>query len=183
MKKSRTYYAMLFSIVGLIILLGLSLYLGISGWYFSNSFTQQGDLILGTTVELSAKNNQASSASFSFSGGYLKNEKLSQIINVKNDSTEGKSLLRAKVLVFMSDNTVANMGLVTNEHWALNEDGYYYYDEEVIAQSKVNLASYVVLGEQQLCGEKKYIMTVIVEALDSTLDYKTIWKVDPLQNV
>ena len=177
MKKTDKQFGWLFAVITLSCLLALSIYLGVSGWYFSSGFSQEGDIILGNSVDLSIGKNSATSTSFSFSGGYLEGEKLPQIINIKNAEDDGQLYLRAKVYVFMSDNAIANMSLVTNENWAYNpEDGYYYYNDKLIAQGKIGLATHVVIGEgSSLSGDKKYIMTVLVESLDAQKDIADYW--------
>ena len=116
MKKNNAFYGWLFACVSLVILLGVSIYLGISGWYFSSSNTQQTDLELGNNIEISVKKNESSTASFTFSGGFLEGEKLSQIVGIKNSETEGELYIRAKVYVFMSDNAIADMQFITSSN-------------------------------------------------------------------
>ena len=81
----------------------------------------------------------------------------------------------------MAGSTLANMEMITNSNWFLGEDGYYYYNGTLIEQGKVGLCSHVVVGEgSRLQSNKKYIMTVLVEALDADLDVETVWGVNPL---
>ena len=182
MKDFKPYYGWLFAVVTLAILLGISIYLGISGWYFTTEWSRSSDIVLGNNVEMSVKKNQAASCSFSFSGGFLPGEKLAQIVSVKNAGEDGKVLLRAKVYVFMTDSNLADIQFITSEHWVKGDDGYYYFTDEVLAQSKVNICSHVVISENStLASEKSYIMTVLVEALDSSLDSKSVWGVNPLE--
>lgn len=177
MKKTDSTFGWLFAVILLSCLLALSIYLGVTGWYFSSSFSQVGDIVLGNTIDLQINKNSAGGTAFSFSGGYLEGEKLPQIINVRNGDDDTSLYLRAKVYVYMSDNAIANMALVTNENWVYNqEDGYYYFNDKLLPQGKVGLATHVVIGEgSNLSGDKKYIMTVLVESLDGEKDISEYW--------
>ncbi len=184
MKKNNAFYGWLFACVSLVILLGVSIYLGISGWYFSSSNTQQTDLELGNNIEISVKKNESSTASFTFSGGFLEGEKLSQIVGIKNSETEGELYIRAKVYVFMSDNAIADMQFITSSNWTKADDGYYYFNEKLISQGKIGLCSALVIGEgSHLRGDRNYIMTVAVEGLDGNADVEGLWGFNPAKNV
>ncbi len=184
MKKNNSNYGWLFACVSLVILLGISVYLGISGWYFSSSNTQETDLQLGNNIEISVKKNESATASFTFSGGFLEGEKLSQIVGIKNLDTDSELYIRAKVYVFMSDNAIADMQFVTSNNWTKGDDGYYYFNEKLIPQGKIGLCSSLVIGDgSHLRGNKNYIMTIAVEGLDANADVEGLWGVNPLQNV
>ena len=74
MKKknlSKTNYALVFISVSLALLLGLSIYLGVSGWYFKNDLSYTTDLELGKTVQVDVKKNEANSISMNFDGSFL----------------------------------------------------------------------------------------------------------------
>ncbi len=181
MKKNKPMHGWLFAVISLVILLGISVYLGVSGWYFTTDFSQNNDLVLGNNVEIAVKKNESATASFSFSGGIIPGEKLPQIVSIKNMSEEGKTFLRAKIYIFMADSSLATMSLVTSNNWVYNEDGYYYFTDELISQGKANLASHIVMDENSaLCGEKNYIMTILVESVDTTLQVQDIWGINPL---
>lgn len=180
MKKNEPYYGWLFAVVSLLILLGISIYLGVSGWYFSSNLTQTSDMVLGNTVEMSIKENQSTTCSFTLSGAYLPEEELPQIISVKNSSEKSKVFLRAKIYIFMESSTIAKMSMNTNTNWYLGDDGYYYYRDELIEQGKASVCSGIVIGQDSmLCGEKSYVVTILVESLDSSLDVETIWGLNP----
>ncbi len=101
MKKINSNYGWLFACISLAVLLGISIYLGLSGWYYSTDLSQGNELELGISCDVSLPANSASSCSFAFSGGYLEGEKLPQVINVKNSGQDKKVYLRAKIYVFM----------------------------------------------------------------------------------
>ena len=98
-KVSKSTYGFIFAIVLLVILLGISLYLGISGWFFSNTTTLQSDLELGKTVNISVAQTGAQAVSFTFPGSYLPGQKLSQYINITNNA-DNDLFIRAKAVVF-----------------------------------------------------------------------------------
>lgn len=179
MKKST--WGWLFAVIGLIILLGISIYLGVSGWYFNTDFSQESDIVLGNTVEIEVGKNQANTCSFSFSGAILPGEQLPQIISVKNKEEEGKLYLRAKVYVFMENSTIASMSLISTSNWTLAEDGYYYYNDLLVEKGKTGLCSHVIVDDDGvLRGNKNYIMTVLVESLSQDCVPMDIWSENPL---
>lgn len=184
MKKDKSFYGWLFAVVALSILLGLSIYLGVTGWYFQTDFSVSSDIELGSTVEVAVHRNQANTASFSFNGGYLQGEALPQIISVKNDDESGDVFLRAKVYVFTTGNESIRMELRETVNWVLREDGYYYFKDKLTAQGKVGICSHVVISpDSEFRGDRSYIMTILFESLDATLDPELYWGFKPGVNL
>lgn len=174
---NKKLFGWLFAVIMLVVMLGISLYLGLSGWFFATSFSQGDELVLGNAVEIHIKNNQASTASFAVSGAFLQGEKLPQIISVKNDEEEGEMYVRAKIYTFMQDSSLADISLITNSNWIKAEDGYYYFTDKLLSQGKIGLSSHISV-DHLFAGDKKYIVTVVIESLRSNLDEKDIWGVD-----
>ena len=188
MKKknlSKTNYALVFISVSLALLLGLSIYLGVSGWYFKNDLSYTTDLELGKTVQVDVKKNEANSISMNFDGSFLAGERLAQIISVKNSETDSNLYVRAKVFIYSSENMTEDMEIVESINWTYNiNDGYYYFNSLLTASNKVTLCSYVMAGEDShLHSRTKYIFTVLVEALDESLDVNQIWGHNPIENI
>lgn len=182
MVKDRAYHGWLFATVSLLIMLGISIYLGVSGWYFNTDFSQVCDLELGKNIEVTIKKNQCSTCSFSFSGGVLPGEQLPQVISVRNGAEDGSLYLRAKVYIFMEGNALAEVSLVNNSNWFYNADGYYYFTEKLNSKGKIGLCSHVMIDERaELCGEKSYITTVAFESLDSSVDPVALWGINPTE--
>lgn len=180
MKQDRVYHGWLFATVALLIMLGISIYLGVSGWYFNTDFSQVCDLELGKNIEVSIKDNQCSTCSFSFSGGVLPGEKLPQVISVRNGAEDTSLYLRAKVYIFMEGNALAEVSLVNNSNWFYNEDGYYYFTEKLTSKGKIGLCSHVMIDERaELSGEKSYIITCAFESLSEEVDTVKLWGIDP----
>ena len=174
---NKKLFGWLFAVIMLVILLGISLYLGLSGWFFTTNFSQSDELVLGNTVEIHIKNNQASTASFAVSGAFLQGEKLPQIISVKSDEEEGDMYVRAKVYTFMQDSSLADISLITNANWIQAGDGYYYFTDKLLAQGKIGLSSHISV-DHLFVGDKRYIVTVVIEGMRADLDEKDIWGVD-----
>ena len=61
MKIKKENYVWIFATVMMALLLALSIYLGISGWYFKTDYSYTTDLELGKNVQLGVKKNQANS--------------------------------------------------------------------------------------------------------------------------
>lgn len=185
MKIDKSNFGWLFACIGLVILLALSVYLGTSGFFFSTKNTYTTDLVLGQNIECGLQKNQASSVSLNFEGGFLADERLPQIISVKNMEQSSSLYVRAKVFVYSAQNQVFDLDIVENSNWTKNEDGYFYYNNVVIPNEKINFCSSVILSNQnfQPVSWKKYILTCVFETLESTLDVNTIWGVKQNENV
>ncbi|MBQ8443852.1 MAG: hypothetical protein IJX25_00665, partial [Clostridia bacterium] len=89
MKLNKETAGFVFIIVILVALLGLSIYLGMSGWYFYSEENYTTDLQLGKTVQASIKDNQASALSLNIEGSFLPGEWLPQVVAVKNTNDSG----------------------------------------------------------------------------------------------
>lgn len=173
-KLSKTSYGFIFTIVLLLITLGTVLYLALSGWFYSNTSNLDSDIVLGQTVNIDIKENEAQTVAFSFPGAYLPGQKIDQFINITNASDKNL-YVRAKITLFDYSSGEAKLQAGVNEHWTEN-DGQYYFDDVLLASNKVSFASYVKLLENKYYDStKNYIVSVVVESLDSSLDKTAIW--------
>ncbi len=177
MKKDKTFYSLIFAIVVLSILLVLSLYLGISGWFFSNEKSHITDFKLGNNLKLIANKNQATSMSQVFNGSFLSGEKFNQIIAIKNFEQEEALFLRAKAFVYSSANENEPLNLVTTNGWVYNEqDGYYYFNKSLPAQNKISLCTQVYLDEEYvLTSNQNYVITFLIETLSVEHEIEAFW--------
>ncbi len=185
MKLKREYYGWLFVTVLLALLLALSIYLGISGWYFKTDISYTTDLQLGKNVQIGVKENQASSVSMNLDGSYLAGNRLPQLVSIKNLEDENSVFMRAKIFVYTGDNQTLKMDMVETVNWQFDEnDGYYYFNDVLTKQNKVALCSHVIIDENaSLQTNTKYIVTIVVEALGQDQDVLKIWGKNPIENV
>ena len=173
-KLKKSTYGFIFAIVVLVIALGISLYLGLSGWFYSNTSSLKSDMQLGSNVNLSLKGTETQAVSFTLSGAYLSGQKLKQFINLTNEF-DAPIYVRAKALIFSYDLNDCKIELGVSDLWTENGD-YYYFDEPLESQNKISVASYVkLLNDEFYDSHKSYILTIIVEGLDANLDRQQIW--------
>ena len=173
-KLKKSTYGFIFAIVVLVIALAVSLYLGLSGWFYSNTSKMSSDMQLGTTANLTLNGNESQVVSFTISGAYLPGHDLKQYINVTNESNK-PLFVRAKATIFCYDAGECKVELGISEHWTENGD-YYYFDEAVPVSNKISVASYVkLMDDQYFDSQKNYVLTVVVEGLDAELDRTQIW--------
>ena len=185
MKIDKSNLGWLFACIGLVLLLGLSIYLGKSGFFFATENNFATDLKLGQNLECGIDKNQSNSISINFSGGFLPEERLPQVVAVKNLSDSVQLFLRAKVFAFTSQNQFVEIDIVENSNWIKNEDGYFYYNSLLSPQEKSTLASFVILPNENVSflSNKKYILTFVFESLDSSVDVKAFWGYNPIENI
>lgn len=184
MKINKDNFGWIFTTCGLIVFLGISIYLGISGWYFKTQPSFTTDLQLGKTVQFSVEKNQSNAISFNLDGSYLSGDRLPQIISVKNSDEVSDVYLRAKIFIYTGDNQTLKMNFVETINWTYQQDGYYYFNNTLTPQNKVTLCSYLFIDEEtQLQTNTKYIVTVIVDALDANQNVTEIWGYNPIQNI
>ncbi len=185
MKITKSNFGWMFTCFGLLVLLGIAIYLGASGWFFKTDISYTTDLELGKTVSTSIKKNQAQSISLTFDGSYLAGERLPQIVSIKNNDEEANIYIRAKVYVYNGENVTLDMDILETVNWVYNQDdGYYYYNDVLIPGDKATLCSYVIIGENSnFSGHKKYILTILFEALSENEYVVNLWGTNPLQNI
>lgn len=185
MKIDKNNFGWLFTCVGLVILLGISIYLGISGFFFQTEDTYTTDLVLGQNIESAIRKNQATSISVNMSGGFLPEERLAQVVSIKNLELDNSLYLRAKVFIYSSQNQTEEIDVVENSNWTKNEDGYYYYNELLSPLEKANFSTFIIAPSQDFvtASWKKYIVTFVFESLDSSVDVENLWQNNPVQNV
>ena len=181
MKIDKSKAGWIFIVTVLSILLAASLYLGISGWFFRNEASYTTDLELGKTIQIVVKKNSATSASLNLDGSYLSGEPLAQIISIKNEDEANDLFLRAKIFIYSGNGQTLKMDLMETANWIYN-DGYYYYHGALAPQNKIALCSNIVIPENtDLVSSKKYIVSVVVESLDSQDRVEEIWGYNPPQ--
>ena len=174
MKKST--YPWLFSVIILVVLLLVSLYLGYSGYFFSISMiSSPTDVKLGETVQINLSPNETSVVSFTLDGAYLPGEKIPQTIQLKADNLDKDLKVRVKAEIF-SNNKVTDLDFVTTDFFVKGTDDYFYYTDALAGGNKVTFCSYLVIpDDSELISKEKYVLSVVVENLDASLDVEEIW--------
>ena len=109
MKFSKDNFGWIFACAILLILLALSIYLGLSGWYFENDRNFTTDMQLGKTVQIGVEQNSANAVSFNLDGSFLAGERLPQIVSVKNTDDQTDLFLRAKIFIYSGGNKTLPM--------------------------------------------------------------------------
>lgn len=183
MKLSKENFGWIVTCVSLALLLGISLYLGLSGYFFKTQISYVTEFEIGKAQDIAIKKNEASVLPLNLEGSYLGGERLPQIISIKNEGEE-KLYLRAKVLIYTKGNETKPLDIVQSINWNYNnEDGYYYFDDLVKPEEKVALCSHVIMSEDDsISTNKKYIISFIFESLDENEDVENFWGFYPIEN-
>lgn len=175
MKINKENVGYIFAIVLLIMALVLLIYLGFSGWYFYGECNYSTDLQLGKTMQVNVKENQANALSLNVEGSYLPGEALPQVVVVKN-SDEKELLVRAKAYISGGNEVSAPIEIVNSQNWTYCEDGYYYYNSILSSQAKSTLCDFINMPNDLLLqSTKKYIVTVVFEAINCNQDVTSLW--------
>ena len=171
MKKSYPY---IFTIVILVVLLGISLYLGFSGYLFSVAMNNiSSDLSLGETVEVEISPNETSVFSFTLDGSYLPNEKIPQVVQIRASDVDKEMRVRVKAEIFARDK-LTPIDFVANQNFLKATDGYFYLNGNLAGGNKVTFCDYIVIpAEAKLNSKEKYVLTIVVENIDASLE--NIW--------
>ena len=117
--------------------------------------------------------------------GFLPEERLAQVVSIKNLELDNSLYLRAKVFIYSSQNQTEEIDVVENSNWTKNEDGYYYYNELLSPLEKTTFSTFIIAPSQNFvtASWKKYIVTFVFESLDSSVDVENLWQNNPVQNV
>lgn len=185
MKVDKSNFGWIFACCGLLVLLGISLFFGISGWFINTDMTYTTDLELGKTVQIDIGKNEANGVSLSLDGSFLEGQSLPQIILIKGVQNDEKLYLRAKIFIYTSENETKNLDIVQTINWTYNEEDKYFYLNGLLSPSdKISLCSHIVLTDGlNLKTGTKYIVTIIVQSLSESENVNNIWGIDPLENV
>lgn len=174
MKKSSVPW--LFAVLILTALLIISVVLGMTGYYFSVSYlNSNSELKVGDTVSISVLPNQSNVASFTFDGAYLPNENVPQIIQINAQDLNADVKVRVKAKIFgVTKDT--EFDFITTEHFEKHDDGYYYYDDVLLGGNKITFCNYIIIPEDaDFASREKYILSFVVETLESKFDSENIW--------
>ena len=164
----------IFATIGLSVCLIVSIALGLSGYFFSVAFSnQKTDLVVGDSVAIEVKENQAQVVSFTFDGNFLPGEIVPQVVQFSAIGTNKDVVLWVRGQIFGIDD---ELGIVTSDEFEYI-DGFYYGKSVLSSGGKVTFCSHLVVPEDSkfVCGEK-YVLTIVVETLDADLDWQNIWK-------
>lgn len=175
MKKG--YVGWLFAVIILSVLLIISVVLGLTGYFFSVSYTNSNaELKVGDSVSISVLPNQSNVASFTFDGAFLPNEKVPHTVQINAQDLNADIRVRVKAKIFgVTEETVFDF--VTTQHFEKDPDGYYYYDEILPGGNKITFCTYLVIPEDvDFVSGEKYILSFVVETLESKFDAENIWK-------
>lgn len=166
----------IFAVVVLSFLFVLSLILGTTGYYFSISYiNSNSDLTVGETFSIGVNPNQASVASFTFDGSFLPGELIPQIIQINAQGLNSDVRVRVKAEIF-GDKVEQAFDFVTSEHFEKADDGYYYYDDVLYGGNKISFCTYLVVpNDVDFISKEKYIITFVVETLETEYDGQNIW--------
>ena len=183
MKINKDNFGWIFTSALLAFLLAMSIYLGITGFYFKTQSAYTTDLVLGKNIQVDVSKNMSNAVSFNLDGSYLSGDRLPQIISVKNTEEEEGVYLRAKIFIYTSENKTLGMGLVETVNWTYNQnDGYYYFNEVLAKQDKASLCSHIFIDEEtSLQSNVKYIVTIVVESLGEGVDIQEIWPLNSIK--
>ena len=167
--------AWLFAVIVLSVLLAISIFLGVTGYFSSVTYVKSNsDLKVGETVSISVLPNQANVASFTFDGAYLPNELIPQVVQINGEDLNSEVHVRVKAKVFGESSS--EFSFVTSEHFEEAEDGYFYFDDTLKGGNKITFCTYLVMPkENKFVSGEKYILSFIVETLDVSNDL-SIWK-------
>ena len=178
MKKS--IYPWFFSVIILAMLLIIVLILAFKGYFFSLSYLSSNtDLTLGENVTINLEPNRASVLSFTFDGSLLPKEKLAQTIQIKASDLNKNLKVRVKAEVFGEENAVFDF--VTTDDFVKSADGYFYLNEELNAGTKITFSTFLIMPNEAVFeSNKKYILSIIVENLDASLDVENIWQFEEI---
>lgn len=181
MKINKENAGYLFIIAILLGFLGLSIYLGLSGWYYYNDQNYTTNLQLGKTIQTTLKKNEARALSMNVEGSYLPGEIIPQIITAKNSSDENL-YLRAKIFLDNGYGMCIPVKLVSNDMWDYHEeDGYYYYNQFVTSQNKSTFCTQVIIPDNLILQTtKKYMITVVFESVDCNQNVLQLWGYNPV---
>lgn len=175
MKKSS--YPWFFTVVVLAVLLVIIFVLGYTGYFFSLSYLKSNtDLTLGDSILINVVPNETSVASFTFDGSILPGEKLEQVIQIKASELEKDLRIRVKAEVFTNDSSI-KFDFVTTDDFVKGDDDYFYLTNALSAGNKITFSKYIVIPKDAVFDSgEKYILTIVVENLDTSLDVDNIWQ-------
>lgn len=175
--RKNSCTGLIFAVVILSFLFVLSLILGATGYYFSISYiNSDSDLTVGDSFSIGVKSNQSNVASLTFYGSYLPGEMIPQTIQINAQDLNYDMRVRVKAKIF-GKNQDETFDFVTSEHFEKSEDGYYYYDDVLRGGNKITFCTYLIVPEDSnLVSKEKYIITFVVETLETKYDEQNIWK-------
>lgn len=173
MKKSSVPW--LFAVIILSFLFILSIILGLTGYYFSVAYlNSNSEIVLGETVSISVLPNQSNVVSFTIDGAFMPNETLPQIVQINAEDMERDLRVRVKAEVFGLNE---EFDFVTTDHFEKASDGYYYFDDVLKGGNKITFCNYLVTPrESEFLSRQKYILSIVVETLETQFDSQNIWK-------
>lgn len=168
--------AWLFAVIILGVALIVSIVLGTMGYFSSLTFLNaKSDLVIGDTLSIAVRPNEASVASLTFDGSFLPNENIPQTIQISSEILNADVRVRVKAKIFGAEQE-ADFDFITTDHFEKAEDGYYYFDDTLHGGNKITFCNYIVTPkETTFYSGEKYVLTIVVETLETKYG-ETIWE-------
>ncbi len=175
MNYEKERFVFIFSICGLCLVLVLSVFLGLNGWYYTLPTDNDFNAITNQIYTIDMSKTQSESLSLAISGGMLPSQKIPQKINLANKSEED-FFLRAKVKIWTDDGFV-DCYFENLEGWrSFDDDNYIYFQQKLIPQARIGLCSEILVNDEiYFDSEKKYFLTITVESMSTNLEIDKIW--------
>lgn len=175
--KSKERFCYIFVISLLITTIGVMVALYMTGMLFVSKINQVSSVPLGSNVVISIENTGANSISFDLCGGLMPEEKVPQLLNVKNDG-DTDCYVRAKAFTYASDANKVDLKIATTEKWVF-VDGYYYFIEDVKRGTTIGLANGIILSDSYIfTNDQKYIINVLIESISTQNYHQDLWGVN-----
>lgn len=155
----------LFACLFLGLALFVSVILGVTGYFSSVAYLKsQTDLTVGDSLVIACEANGTAVMSCTFDGAYLSGERLSQVVQISSLQNDVDLKVRVKSVVSGNDD---NFSFVTSEHFTLDEDGCYYYDDVLASGTKITFCTALVIpSDASFVSGERYVLTFVVEALE-----------------
>lgn len=170
--NKRLIISLIAAIISISIICIISIaYNFLGGFYYCRVIEYNSILGEEQTIEVSGEG--AFTTCCNFSGSLVVNTNINQPIFVKTISTKEPLYLRAKFGIINIEIPNGKMFGYTN--WVQATDGYLYFNQPIMQNEKVGLASTITSNVQQdLKSSENYIMYFIVEASKTPYEYEAV---------
>lgn len=172
------------AIIALTVLLAISIALGVTLAYFTNTKTATGNVTLGDPVTIDMTQGGSTVASLTFNGTAMPGTVYDQPIAVAAPANTSDAVLRGKLTMQLNEVTSTDIEAGMATGWIAGTDDYYYYQGVITASTSVDFVETITVPTTLTndVASNVYVISVQVEALQhANSAAAAVWTTAPAQ--
>ena len=178
-KKSVKESWYVFTIIMLVVAIGLLVYLFLQNPFITNAPSSSGLTPVGTPIMIEVNENSSASRPLFFHGSVLPNFEVRQDVNVLLSASSAPAVVRGKVFMYDEFGKIIPITAKTASSWVQKADGYYYSSDVLVPNLTLDFLEGFITpsSDYNLNSSNLYALVISFETLPENSNFEEIWKI------